>query len=87
MSNTQTQPYQEQAARNRVEQDIAKLALIGGSAAIERQVNLLSRFRAQVEGKPGLVDFADMIDWGLECCYRQHPVFTKAIDKFVASMA
>ena len=87
MNHTQAQLRQEQTARKQVEQDIAKLALTGGPAAIERQVKLLSRFRAQAAKRPGLVEFTDMLDWSLECCYRQHPAYTEAVSRFVASMA
>jgi uncharacterized phage protein gp47/JayE len=87
MSNTQAQLRFEQAARKQVEQNIAELALTGGEAAIERQVEFLSRVRARAANDPGFVDFTDMLDWALECCYRQHPTYSEAINKFVASIA
>ena len=85
MSQAQAQLRHKQ--RQEIESTMIKLALEGGPAAIERQVKLLSRFRAQAENKPGLVDFVDTIDWSLECCYRQHPAYTEAIAGFVASIA
>lgn len=73
----------EQATRKQIEQGIAKLAITGGPAAIENQVRLLGRIRKELAGKPGMADFVDDLDWGLECLYRQHYQFTKNLGEFI----
>ena len=86
MRLTRTQLRHRQIGRQEIEAIISKLALEGNTAAIERQIKLLRRFRNAFAGKPGLINFVDDLDWGLECCYRQHPAYTEAIAKFVESI-
>jgi hypothetical protein len=77
----------QQRHKKEIESIMIKLALEGGTAAIKRQIRLLRRFRNAFAGKPGLSNFVDNLDWGLECCYRQHPAYTESINKFVESIA
>lgn len=87
MNEAQARLRRRQTGRQEIEAIMIKLALDGGTAAIERQIRLLQRFRNAFAGKPGLSNFVDDLDWGLECCYRQHPAYTEAINKFVESIA
>lgn len=86
-STTPAQVRLQQAAFKQIERDISRLAVTHGVSAIEAQVRLFSRLRKALGKKPRSVELAEEIDWALECCYRNHPAYSGAINKFVASIA